>query len=809
MGKVQEAVLEENQNLREQLAACQTRFKNIIEINSDGILVLSRKRGIVYYLNPAAEEMLGRSRENLIGNLFGFPIQGEDSSEIDIIRPDGSRVIAEMVVEKTAWEGEPALLASLRDITERVEMEQELRWSEQRFRRAIRDAPYPIMIHDEEGQVLTINRVWEEITGYTQTDIPTITHWTEKAYGEQGQKVQREIGKLYRADQRVEEGHYLVRTKSGESRIWDFSSSQLGKTREGKRTVVTMAKDVTHRVRAEEERDSTVVALQQREKAYEMLSRELEAILDHIPALVFYKDKDNRFVRVNQFVADAHQTTKEALEGKHMGEIYPDADGYWEDDLEVIQSGKPKLNVIEPWKTEEGDRWVSTSKIPFRDHQGNISGVIGVSLDVSELKKTQEELEWQVRVNKIVAEVSRALVGMASIDEISELILDRIQEITESAFGYVGYIRLEDGFLVCPTMTRGVWDVCQVEEKDIVFEEFGGLWGWTLDHHQALMTNHPGEDPRSTGIPDGHIPIERFLSVPALFGGELVGQIALANPGREYTSADLELAERLGDIYALAVQRTRAQAKLTEYAEDLEFMVEDRTRELQDAQEKLVRRERLAVLGQLAGGVGHELRNPLGVMSNAVYFLKMLQPDASGKIEEYLNILEGEIEISEKIVADLMDFARLKEPQRKVVDVHPLLDRVLDREFLPEHVEVNMDLAQDLPRVHADPDHLVQILSNLVSNACQAMDKNGVLTLRTASEEGQVIIEVEDTGEGIPPKNRDLIFQPLFTTRARGIGLGLALSEKLARGNRSEISFESQPGKGSVFRLSIPGRQEP
>jgi PAS domain S-box-containing protein len=808
MDKERDAVLQENQQLKEQLAAYQTRFRSLIERNFDGILVLGRERGIVFYLNPAAEKILGRERDELVGNLFGYPVQSQDKVEIDVLRPDGSQLVAEMAVEETTWEGEPAYLASLRDITDRVEMEHELRSSEQRFRRAIQDAPYPIMIHDEDGQVLTINRVWEELTGYSLEEIPTISSWTEKAYGAQKELVQREIDQLYSKDRRADEGHYLVQTRSGEKRIWDFSSSPLGKNQAGKRTVVSMAKDVTNQVRAEEERDSTVVALKQRERAYEKLSRELEAILDHIPALVFYKDRENRFVRVNQYVADAHDTSKQALVGKHMSDIYPDAEQYWQDDLEVIHSGEPKLNVIEPWVTDDKQRWVSTSKIPFRNNRGEVIGVIGVSQDVTELKETQEELQRQVKVNQAAAEVSRALVGMASIEEISQLIMDKSREITGSTFGYVGFIREEDGALVCPTMTRDVWEVCQVEDKEIVFEEFGGLWGWTLETREPLLTNQPGEDPRSSGIPEGHIPIERFLTVPALLGGELVGQIALANPPGKYTPADLAFAERMADIYALAVQRARAQEKLAVYAEDLEAMVEERTGELEEAQEQLVRKERLAVLGQLAGGVGHELRNPLGVMANAVYFLKMIQPEADGKVAEYLAILEGEIETSEKIVSDLMDFARLKDPHRMSVDIAPLLDRVIEREKIPPEVQVVVHLNGALPPVHADPDHIVQILSNLVSNACQAMEAGGALDLQAYTEDDQVVIEVRDTGEGIPPENEDKIFQPLFTTRARGIGLGLALSEKLARGNRGRIEFESQPGSGSTFRLVIPRWQE-
>jgi signal transduction histidine kinase len=180
-----------------------------------------------------------------------------------------------------------------------------------------------------------------------------------------------------------------------------------------------------------------------------------------------------------------------------------------------------------------------------------------------ENRRIEQGLQWRSEVERAVADLSAALLESVPVDEISYRVLDHARRLTGSAFGYVGYIDAE-GRLVCPTMTRDIWDVCQVPDKDIIFDAFGGLWGWVLDHHESLMTNAPLEDPRSSGAPEGHLPIRRFLSAPALIGGELVGQIALANPTREYTDADLELVERLASLYALAIQRRKMESKMAD-----------------------------------------------------------------------------------------------------------------------------------------------------------------------------------------------------------------------------------------------------
>lgn len=226
---------------------------------------------------------------------------------------------------------------------------------------------------------------------------------------------------------------------------------------------------------------------------------------------------------------------------------------------------------------------------------------------------------------------------------------------------------------------------------------------------------------------------------------------------------------------------------------------------LNDAQDQLVRREKLAVLGQLAGSVGHELRNPLGVMSNAVYYLEMVQPGAPADVREYHGILRTQVALAERIVADLLDFSRIRPPQRETVAVGRLLDEQLARVPLPPDVRLERERTDDAAPVRVDPVQIGQVLYNLILNAVQAMDGGGgVLTVAARRAGRRVHLEVADTGPGIPAGFEEKIFEALYTTKARGIGLGLAVSRELAEYNEGQLTVTSRPGAGATFRLSLP-----
>jgi len=238
--------------------------------------------------------------------------------------------------------------------------------------------------------------------------------------------------------------------------------------------------------------------------------------------------------------------------------------------------------------------------------------------------------------------------------------------------------------------------------------------------------------------------------------------------------------------------------------DNLEHQIAERTAQLREAQAENVRQERLATLGQLSSSVGHELRNPLGVMSNAVYFLNATLADSGPKTTEYLGILKSQIALSEKIVADLLDFARVKPPQRERVSMSAIVDEQLKRVTLPPTVQMDR-MRMDDPRALVDPVQIGQVVLNLLTNAMQAMeDSGGTLQIRTEAQNGSVRLSVRDTGPGIPSENLAKVFEPLFTTKARGIGLGLSVSRSLARANDGDLAVTSIVGQGATFTLDVP-----
>jgi signal transduction histidine kinase len=267
------------------------------------------------------------------------------------------------------------------------------------------------------------------------------------------------------------------------------------------------------------------------------------------------------------------------------------------------------------------------------------------------------------------------------------------------------------------------------------------------------------------------------------------------------------------EISRLNNELMNMQRELAGKNAELEKRVEERTRELREAQEQLVRHEKLAVLGQMAGSIGHELRNPLAVIKSAVYYLKLVQPHAEDKVKEYLERIEGETRTAEKIITDLLDFARVKSVDVEAVSVSELIRQTLERFPAPANVEVTLDIPADLPKIFVDVRQMIQVLGNLTVNACQAMKDGGklsVISRQSSVKAGPlitdhwVLITVRDTGMGIPPENMKKLFEPLFTTKAKGIGLGLAVSRKLTEANGGRIEVESEAGKGSTFTLVMP-----
>jgi PAS domain S-box-containing protein len=217
-------------------------------------------------------------------------------------------------------------------------------------------------------------------------------------------------------------------------------------------------------------------------------------------------------------------------------------------------------------------------------------------------------------------------------------VLEHAKRLTSSEFGFVSHIDPQTGYHIASTLTRDIWDICQVENKDIVFKKLTGLWGWVLNKRKPLMTNDPSNDPRSSGTPKGHVPIRRFLSVPALVDGTLVGQIALANSDHDYTERDLALIERLAAPYAIALQRKRSEEELQKARDELEQRVEKRTVELrQEIIERKQTEEVLLETKELLETVFSSINLLVAYMDTNFNFIRVNRAyaEADGRVPEF------------------------------------------------------------------------------------------------------------------------------------------------------------------------------
>jgi signal transduction histidine kinase len=248
----------------------------------------------------------------------------------------------------------------------------------------------------------------------------------------------------------------------------------------------------------------------------------------------------------------------------------------------------------------------------------------------------------------------------------------------------------------------------------------------------------------------------------------------------------------------------KARKQLENYADQLEQKVEERTVELRKSQEQLLKTQRLAVIGELAGMVGHDLRNPLTSIAGAQYYLKKRSGlGADSKTNEMLELIGKNIEYSNKIINDLLDYSR--EIELEIVERTPksIVKESLSLVEIPRNVKV-IDLTENKPKISIDVDKVKRAFVNIIKNAVEAMPRGGKLTIKSRTLNGNVEIKFSDTGTGMTKETQQKIWTPLFTTKAKGMGFGLPICKRFIEAHGGAISVKSVRGKGTTFRVTFP-----
>ena len=249
-------------------------------------------------------------------------------------------------------------------------------------------------------------------------------------------------------------------------------------------------------------------------------------------------------------------------------------------------------------------------------------------------------------------------------------------------------------------------------------------------------------------------------------------------------------------------EQKERQQNLQDTADYLKKIIEERTKQLKDS-------ERLAAIGQTAGMVGHDLRNPLQTVIGELYLAKnevnsLDESEAKSNLQESIQVIEEQAVYMDKIVSDLQAFVQPVKMDKKPINLKELVKAVIGSVVVPKNIVVQTQIGDDSLQIKADLQLLKRVLINLVTNSVQAMPDGGNLTLIGQINSGKLFITVEDTGVGIPDAIKNQIFTPLFTTKPRGQGFGLAVCKRVIEAHGGNISFESIVGKGAKFMIKLP-----
>lgn len=395
------------------------------------------------------------------------------------------------------------------------------------------------------------------------------------------------------------------------------------------------------------------------------------------------------------------------------------------------------------------------------------------------------------KIMNVVLESSGAQHGFLIIKENNDLFIRAESHITEKEIVRTKKEKFEDYKNICHAIVRYVYRTRELLILENAFEE--GKFKTNLEVQKMELRS--------------------VLCIPVIKQNYLIGVLYLENRLSEgiFTHERTEMVRLLAYQAAISLENTRlvekmrqTEAVLQQHHDHLEEMVEERTRQLRKTQEDLIVAERLAILGQLSGSISHEIRNPLNVISSSAYFLKLKLGNYDKKVHEHIERIESEVKKSTATIDSLLSLSGIKSVKKELVNIKSIINDALVASRIPEGIEIiKMFLDSDI-YVKVDKDQLCMAFHNIIKNGIEAMNKKGRLSIQVVKNKSTVEVSFEDTGVGIQTENISKIFQPLFTTKAKGIGFGLSICKMIIQKNDGFINVKSEVNKGAKFTVQFP-----
>ncbi len=755
--------------------ASEARYSAIIDAALDPISLTRLSDGKYVEVNNAFYQKSGLTPDEVIGhtsseiNLYVEPANREkliaeikksgraDGIEMPVHSKDGTIATELWSCRVVQFNDEPHLVVVSKDISELKKSREALKDSEESYRTVLESAPFSITLTRlSDMTYVQVNNSFCKRVGYEREEVIGRSTVELGLYADF--KDRDRFLKAFRLHGRVDGMEAQFKNKDG-SLIQSLLSARRVRF-QGEDCLLVISADVTDLKAAQR-------ASEERELSH-------RAILESAPySIVITRTSDSQYLQVNEAFCKRTGFSREEAIGHTPQELGIFVNPDDQKQIREIFFQKGQVNGLEvKFRGKDGkilDNLYSSTPITYNGEDC----VLSITVGMEELKKTQQALrESEQKYRNILANIEE---GYWEVD------LRGTFTFVNEAEARIHQCEPQD------LIGQNNKEFTRPEKTKEIYEVFGQIY--------------------ETGIPvkvfdyeiqrdDGSIAdVEVSASLLKDVDGKPIGFFGISRDVTEKRSAEKELEK---------------------YRYQLEEMVSERTNALESAQAKLVKKEKLAVLGQLTATVSHELRNPLGVIRSSNFYLhrKVIQQDE--KVEKHFRRIEEQVALCDTIVGDLLEYTRGRNVSVTISELNPWIEELLDQEEETGFFRIERDLSDKLPAIAHDREKMRRVLINLIDNAVLAVKDRQValageqpsyyplVRVVTRQEGKYVIIAVSDNGIGMKDETQQHAFEPLFTTRARGTGIGLANVRKIITEHNGSIVLNSVPGEGTIVTIKLP-----
>jgi len=563
----------------------------------------------------------------------------------------------------------------------------------------------------------------------------------------------------------------------------------------------------------------------------------LERLIDNAPVGVLSSDAKGNIVQVNSFFVNLMGVESvDKLWGQNIleGEVIGRKD-VCERFRQVLETGTAvKIPTIDIHNRQGRRINVNINCVPLKDENGNISGLLSIWEDVTEAEKRAYELN-------ILRQIGQAMQSVLELDPLLHLILTSITAGCALGFSRAMILLvneqkkvLEGKMGVGPTSLEEaleIWDKLAKEHSNLeVFLEKYGLklpnrddrfdqivkkvsvpldQDWdvlikTIREKRPFKIENAASNNMVSPEFQQAFDMEEFATAPLIAKNRVVGIVVADNKFSNFPLQPdrIKLLSLFASQAGLAIENAETYRKL----EDKVAQLDRAYQQLQEAHEKLLRSERLATVGKMAAHIAHEIRNPLTAIGGFARAI-LREPQDIENVKLGGKIISREVNRLEKILANVLDFTKISQPFKQQHDINAIIEEViqLNKPVMHErNISCNIQLHSSLPPAWVDEEQIKQALVNILVNSIHSIHHQGKISVSTDLVDEQVLIEISDNGAGMTKETLENMFNPFFTTKSGGTGLGMAVTQRIIEEHGGEIQVESEKGKGTTFRIFIP-----